>query len=220
MSQTQKLAKKMTIVLYGSQYWKEIINFDALVKYGMISPEDLNLFQFADDPAQRVRAAEGRADEVRAAARDAGDAGHFEVAQSAEAGGGLKPAMFSRKVAPGIEIRQFESKDAERVFAVVERNRAYLREWLPWVDFTTSPEDVRAFHLPGARAVRSEPGAAGAIWMDGEFAGSVGCHPIDWPNRHCSIGYWLGRAHQGKGIMTRCCASMLDYLFDELACIA
>ena len=31
-------------------YWKEIINFDALVKYGMISPEDLNLFQFADDP--------------------------------------------------------------------------------------------------------------------------------------------------------------------------
>jgi len=50
LTQTQKLAKKMTIVLYGSQYWKEIINFDALVKYGMISPEDLNLFQYADDP--------------------------------------------------------------------------------------------------------------------------------------------------------------------------
>ena len=41
LTQTQKLAKKMTIVLYGSKYWKEIINFDALVKYGMISPEDL-----------------------------------------------------------------------------------------------------------------------------------------------------------------------------------
>ena len=50
LSQTQKLAKKMTIVLYGSKYWKEIINFDALVKYGMIAPEDLNLFQYADDP--------------------------------------------------------------------------------------------------------------------------------------------------------------------------
>ena len=48
--QTQKLAKKITIVLYGSAYWKEIINFDALVKYGMISPEDLDLFQYADDP--------------------------------------------------------------------------------------------------------------------------------------------------------------------------
>ncbi len=50
LSQTQKLAKKITILLYGSQYWKEIINFDALVKYGMISPEDLNLFQYADHP--------------------------------------------------------------------------------------------------------------------------------------------------------------------------
>jgi uncharacterized protein (TIGR00730 family) len=50
LTQTQKLAKKMAIILYGSKYWHEIINFDALVKYGTISPEDLNLFQFADDP--------------------------------------------------------------------------------------------------------------------------------------------------------------------------
>jgi uncharacterized protein (TIGR00730 family) len=50
LTQTQKLAKKMTIVLYGSAYWKEIVNFDALVKYGMISAEDLDLFRYADDP--------------------------------------------------------------------------------------------------------------------------------------------------------------------------
>src|SRR5215469_3484017 len=48
--QTRKLAKKITIVLYGSEYWKEIINFEALLKYGMISPEDLELFHYADDP--------------------------------------------------------------------------------------------------------------------------------------------------------------------------
>ena len=48
--QTQKLAKKMAIVVYGSAYWNEVINFEALVKHGMISAEDLNLFQFADDP--------------------------------------------------------------------------------------------------------------------------------------------------------------------------
>jgi uncharacterized protein (TIGR00730 family) len=50
LTQTQKLAKKVTILLYGSKYWKEIVNFEALVKYGMISPEDLELFQYADDP--------------------------------------------------------------------------------------------------------------------------------------------------------------------------
>jgi uncharacterized protein (TIGR00730 family) len=48
--QTKKLAKKITIILYGSAFWKEVINFDALVKYGTISADDLNLFQFADTP--------------------------------------------------------------------------------------------------------------------------------------------------------------------------
>jgi len=51
LTQTQKLAKKITIVLYGSKYWKEIVNFDALIKYEMISPDDMGLFQYADDPA-------------------------------------------------------------------------------------------------------------------------------------------------------------------------
>lgn len=50
LAQTQKLEKKIIIVLYGSDYWKEIINFDALVRYGTISPEDLSLFEYADDP--------------------------------------------------------------------------------------------------------------------------------------------------------------------------
>jgi uncharacterized protein (TIGR00730 family) len=48
--QTRKLAKKVVVILYGTSFWKEILNFDALVKYGTISPEDLELFQFADDP--------------------------------------------------------------------------------------------------------------------------------------------------------------------------
>ena len=47
--QTQKLEKPMVILLYGTQFWKEILNFDALVRHGMVSPEDLELFQFADD---------------------------------------------------------------------------------------------------------------------------------------------------------------------------
>jgi len=55
LAQTQKLERKILIVLYGTSYWKEVINFDALVKHGMISPEDLSLVQFADDPAEALR---------------------------------------------------------------------------------------------------------------------------------------------------------------------
>jgi uncharacterized protein (TIGR00730 family) len=46
--QTRKLHKKMVILLYGGSFWKKVINFDALVEAGMISPEDMQLFHFAD----------------------------------------------------------------------------------------------------------------------------------------------------------------------------
>ena len=51
LMQTRKLGRNIPVVLYGSSYWNEIINFDALVRHGMIDSEDLSLFQFADDPA-------------------------------------------------------------------------------------------------------------------------------------------------------------------------
>jgi len=51
LMQTKKIERHIPIMLYGSSYWNEIINFDALVRHGMIDRDDLALFQFVDDPA-------------------------------------------------------------------------------------------------------------------------------------------------------------------------
>jgi hypothetical protein len=51
LAQTRKLDRRIPVLLYGSTYWNEIINFDALVRHGVIAPEDLQLFPYADDPA-------------------------------------------------------------------------------------------------------------------------------------------------------------------------
>jgi uncharacterized protein (TIGR00730 family) len=50
LSQTHKLAKKMTVVLYGSSYWNQVLNFDVLVDKGAISPRDRELFEIANTP--------------------------------------------------------------------------------------------------------------------------------------------------------------------------
>ena len=50
LAQTQKLESKILIVLYGPEFWNEILNFSALVKHDVISKEDLNLFKTADTP--------------------------------------------------------------------------------------------------------------------------------------------------------------------------
>jgi uncharacterized protein (TIGR00730 family) len=51
LAQTRKLDRNMVILLYGSAYWQEVINFEALVRHGVIGPEDLRLFSFFDAPA-------------------------------------------------------------------------------------------------------------------------------------------------------------------------
>jgi hypothetical protein len=50
LAQTKKLDRRIPILLYGSEYWKEVINFDAMLRFGMISTEDLELMEFVDDP--------------------------------------------------------------------------------------------------------------------------------------------------------------------------
>ena len=55
LMQTRKIDRRIPVVLYGSSYWNEIINFEALVRHGMIDREDLALFRFADDPASALK---------------------------------------------------------------------------------------------------------------------------------------------------------------------
>src|SRR5580704_12061893 len=50
LAQTDKLAKKILVVIYGSEYWHRIMNFQAFVDAGTVSPNDLNLFKFVDTP--------------------------------------------------------------------------------------------------------------------------------------------------------------------------
>ena len=54
LAQTKKLESKIVIVLYGRQFWNEILNFEALIRYGVISAADLELFKFADTPDEAL----------------------------------------------------------------------------------------------------------------------------------------------------------------------
>ncbi|HZQ24832.1 MAG TPA: TIGR00730 family Rossman fold protein [Terriglobales bacterium] len=52
LAQTEKLAKKILVVIYGTEYWKKVINFEAMADAGVISPDDLNLFKLVDSPEE------------------------------------------------------------------------------------------------------------------------------------------------------------------------
>jgi len=50
LAQTDKLAKKILVIIYGSEYWNKFINFQAFVDAGTVSQQDLDLFKIVDNP--------------------------------------------------------------------------------------------------------------------------------------------------------------------------
>ena len=127
-----------------------------------------------------------------------------------------KPAAFKLKVDDEIEIRMLEESDAETVFAVVDRNREHLREWLIWVDRTDSSEVTRQYILDSRHRYENKEALSAGIWLNDELAGAIGVVGYHWHNKMMEIGYWLSADWQGKGIMTRAVRAMIDDAFGNL----
>ena len=64
LAQTEKLAKRICVVIYGKDYWDRVINFQALVDSGTISPKDLELFHWANTPEEAFAYLQERPDQA------------------------------------------------------------------------------------------------------------------------------------------------------------
>jgi ribosomal-protein-serine acetyltransferase len=114
------------------------------------------------------------------------------------------------------ELRLLGEADAERLFALTDASRAYLRVWLPWVDSTRTVEDTRRFIRAGLHQKAENNGFHMGIWHRGVLVGVIGYNYIDWSRRRTELGYWLGQMYQGRGLMTAACQGMIRYAFETL----
>ena len=124
--------------------------------------------------------------------------------------------MFLARLRPDLDLRLLEERHAATVFALVDRDREYLREWLPWVDSTLRQEDSLSFIRASLEQFASNSGFAAGVWWNEQFVGVVGTHKIDWLNRKVELGYWLGKNFQGQGIMTDASRAAVTHLLVEM----
>lgn len=121
--------------------------------------------------------------------------------------------MFQKTVTEEVGLTLLQRVDAPSLFRLIDRSRARLRTWLPWVDGTSTVDDSQAFIDGALGQFAANAGFQAGVLYRGELVGMVGFHDIHWANRAVSIGYWLGDGYEGLGIMTIACKALVEIAF-------
>jgi len=117
---------------------------------------------------------------------------------------------------PAIQLRLPEEFHADELFALIDKDRSYLREWLPWLDTQKNVDDSIQFIRIVREQYFSGESLTLCIWHERVLGGIISFPKFDWPNKAGMIGYWLASHLQGKGIMTESCRAMIKYGFEAL----
>jgi ribosomal-protein-serine acetyltransferase len=105
---------------------------------------------------------------------------------------------------------------AEELTAVVRANLDRLSPWMPWANDDYSIAAAREFIERNLKTLAENGSFAMSVVLDDKIVGNMGFHNLDSNNKSAHIGYWLAREAEGKGLMTRCCRVLINYLFAEL----
>ncbi len=124
--------------------------------------------------------------------------------------------MFYVAIRADLELHLLTEGHVQALFRLIEANRSELRQWMPWVDGTRTLEDTRRYVRFGLRQHARGSGMNAGVWYQNRLAGVISYNYIDQGKQQTEIGYWLGAAYQGHGLMTAACQAMTADAFSRL----
>lgn len=123
--------------------------------------------------------------------------------------------MIKIQIEDELYLKSLELRDSEDLLPLVDLNRAYLREWLPWLDMTRDIDEMLAFVDSSVRQQAAGLGFQSGIWHQNQIVGVIGYHHLEWANHSTCLGYWIAEQFQHRGIMTKSCRTLVDYAFED-----
>lgn len=118
------------------------------------------------------------------------------------------------RVNPKIRLEQMNTSMADIIFQTIDRDREFLKKWLPFINYTSRVEDTESF-IASITRPGNKSDLVYTIWYNEEFAGLIGFKDTDWVNRKTELGYWLAEKMQGKGIITACVDKLVRFAFQK-----
>jgi ribosomal-protein-serine acetyltransferase len=122
--------------------------------------------------------------------------------------------MWELKVDNQIRLKEIGLEDVEAIFYIIDSEREYMTQWLPFVELTQKVSFTRSFVQHYLNAEVKD--LTCTIYYDEQLVGLVGLKDTDHDNLKTEIGYWISESFQHKGIVTRSCEALIDYSFNEL----
>jgi len=122
--------------------------------------------------------------------------------------------MFFRHLHNEIKLSLSIPQYADELFELTDRNRDFLKQWLPWLDAVTRPSDTKAFIEMQLSLFQRGEALHITIFYRDKIAGVLGYNRIDQANDIGYIGYWLAQEYNGRGIMTESVKDLVELGFN------
>lgn len=124
--------------------------------------------------------------------------------------------MEHLRINDNVRLEKVKISMAPVIFFTIDRDRGYLKNWLPFIEMTQKISDTEKFLQGILEEPTSLKSEVFSIWVKEEFAGLIGFNDIDWMNHKTEIGYWLAEKMQGKGLVSMSLEKLIRYAFQKL----
>jgi ribosomal-protein-serine acetyltransferase len=124
--------------------------------------------------------------------------------------------MFKLDIDDTLSLALVQPSFAAEYLAIISRDRDYLAEWLVWPEHGKNQEFFARFIEQSLHDYALGKSMTCGIVFQGELVGNISFNTINHSLKKVEIGYWLARPQQGKGIVTKAVAKMIEIAFTQL----
>jgi ribosomal-protein-serine acetyltransferase len=115
-----------------------------------------------------------------------------------------------------VVLRRFRKDDVTAVYETVHRNSEHLMEYMHWMSREYSIQSASEFIERAIEPVDKSGSLGFGIFRREVLIGSIGFVYFDEKARKTEIGYWIDLKEQGKGIISRACRELINWVFEDL----
>jgi len=124
--------------------------------------------------------------------------------------------VFQQSVDSNIQLITLDDSISDDLFKLISNNINYLSEWLVWPKYTKSVKDTQQFIAKSIYDFNKGKSMNCCIQYKDSLVGAISFNTISESLKKVQLGYWISANHQGRGIVTKSCETLIHHAFYKM----